>query len=317
MLSGAEDLVPVTGAGSAPVRYRPRTEAGFARITHVTGDGRRPLGGVVHRRAAQPLRHPPASQPDAGWADPAVITGPARAGSSPGCSAETLDPLGNRILYAYQPDRGRHRASVTCPGSATPTTATRPVPHFLVTVKIILSYEPRPDPFSDHRPGFELRTTQRAAAIETWTQAGTVLARRAELSLRRPAGLAAANAVSLLTRVTVTGFDAGAHRRRCRRSSSATPPGSPPQRRFQQLTGPSASCPRSRWPSPDSTSSTSSATGCPSILELNGTARYWRNRGDGEFDPPRSVAVRPRRVQPRRPRACSSRTSTATAAPTC
>ena len=33
--------------------------------------------------------------------------------------------------------------------------------------------------------------------------------------------------------------------------------------------------------------------GLASILQLNGTARYWRNRGNGEFDPPHSIPVVP------------------------
>jgi hypothetical protein len=39
ILSGAEDLVPVSDTGSGSVRYRPRGEAGYARITHLTGTG--------------------------------------------------------------------------------------------------------------------------------------------------------------------------------------------------------------------------------------------------------------------------------------
>src|SRR5262249_59440511 len=34
LLSGAEDLVPVSGVGTGAVRDRPRSEAGYARITH-------------------------------------------------------------------------------------------------------------------------------------------------------------------------------------------------------------------------------------------------------------------------------------------
>ena len=57
--------------------------------------------------------------------------------------------------------------------------------------------------------------------------------------------------------------------------------------------------------------------GLASILQLNGTARYWRNRGDGRFDPPRSLSLRPGRGRTWATRACSWPTSTATAAPTC
>ena len=36
ILSGAEDLVPVSGTYPGPVTYRPRTEGLFAQIEHVT-----------------------------------------------------------------------------------------------------------------------------------------------------------------------------------------------------------------------------------------------------------------------------------------
>ena len=187
MLSGAEDLVPVSGAGlrlsPVPAAERSRLCPDHARHR----DGRRLLGGVVHRRAAQPLRHPPASRPPP--AGPTPRSSPARPGrSSPGCSAETIDPLGNQISYSYQPDPAgtaqRYLSRVSYADYGDPASPALPG-HRQDHPEL----RARPDPFSDHRPGFELRTTQRAAAIETWTQAGTVLARRVELRYADQAGL--------------------------------------------------------------------------------------------------------------------------------
>src|SRR5690348_5266912 len=39
VLSGAEDLVRMSDSSANPARYRPRSEAGYARITHLTGAG--------------------------------------------------------------------------------------------------------------------------------------------------------------------------------------------------------------------------------------------------------------------------------------
>ena len=57
--------------------------------------------------------------------------------------------------------------------------------------------------------------------------------------------------------------------------------------------------------------------GLASILQLNGAARYWRNRGDGSFDPPRSLSLRPGRGEPGRPGRPAGRLRRRRAARTC
>ena len=184
----------MSGAGTDAVRYRPRTEAGYARITHLTGDG----GDYWEVWSTDGLRSrygtPAPQNPPPNWADPAVIADP----NQPDrifawLLTETADPLGNRISYTYQPDPAgtaqRYLSQISYADYGDPAS-----PQYLVTVKIVPDPSPRPDPFSDHRPGFELRTTQRAAAIETWTQAGIpVLARRVELSYADQTGTPPAN----------------------------------------------------------------------------------------------------------------------------
>jgi RHS repeat-associated protein len=293
VLSGAEDLVPVSGAGTGALGYRPRTEAGFARITHLTGAG----GDYWEVWSADGLRSrygtPQPANPPPGWADPAVIADPAdRSRIFSWLLTETADPLGNTISYTYQPDQAggaqRYLSQVSYADYGAADSGS-----LLVVIKIILDPDPRPDPISDHRPGFELRTTQRAAAIETWTQAGApVLARRVELSYADQAGLPPANGVSLLTQVSTTGVDGD--------STEALPPvefgytaWDPAARRYQPLTVTSAQLPATSLAAPGIDLVGMFGDGLPSILQLNGTALYWRNRGDGSFDQPRSLSYAP------------------------
>ena len=95
--------------------------------------------------------------------------------------------------------------------------------------------------------------------------------------------------MSLLSRVQVRGHDGG--------NEQLLPPlqfaysdWDPAARRFQPL-------PAELPPTPLGTGGLELADlfgdGLPSLLQLNGTARYWRNRGAGRFDQPRSMAATP------------------------
>jgi hypothetical protein len=294
VLSGAEDLIPVTDVRAAAVRYRPRSEAGYAKITHLTGAG----GDYWEVWSTDGLRSrygtPVPSGAPTGWTDPAIIADPDPAHRDRVFAwllTETVDPLGNKITYTYQADpAGTQRYLSQISYADYGEAASR---QYLVTVKIILDPLPRPDPFSDHRPGFELRTTQRIAAIETWTNAGTpVLARRVKLSYANQTGTPPASSVSLLTKVTVTGIDGD--------STQSLPPlefgytaWEPDQRHYQQITAPLGQLPPVSLAHPEFDLVDIFGDGLASILQLNGTARYWRNRGSGEFDPPHSIPFVP------------------------
>ena len=67
-------------------------------------------------------------------------------------------------------------------------------------------YEPRPDPFSDYRAGFEIRTSQRCHTIRVTTHAADGIARVAR-EYRLGYQQAAFNGVSLLADVDVAGID--------------------------------------------------------------------------------------------------------------
>jgi RHS repeat-associated protein len=293
VLSGAEDLVRVSDGSANPARYRPRSEAGYARITHVTG----PAGDYWEVWSTDGLRSrygTPRQQLPPDTADPAVIFNPAPPhGIFAWLLTETVDPLGNRISYTYQAGQAgtaqRYLSEISYADYGDDPAS----PHYLVTIKIVLDPNPRPDPFSDHRPGFELRTTQRVAAIETWTNAATpVLARRVDLSYANQTGTLPANAVSLLTRITVTGID-GDNTQALPPLELGYTPWDPAARRYRPLGATAAQLPATSLATPGMDLVDMFSYGLPSILQLNGAARYWRNRGDGTFDPPRSLAYAP------------------------
>ncbi|HEX3979035.1 MAG TPA: SpvB/TcaC N-terminal domain-containing protein [Solirubrobacteraceae bacterium] len=281
VLSGAEDLVPVaTTDGSA--RYRPRTETGFARIVHVVNasddyweawskDG-------LRSRYATPGAH-------GAGGDPAVIVGPD--GIFAWMLSETQDLLGNRIEYVYEqdpaPGGALHLAEVRYVDYGDPS-----APQYLVSLAV--TYEARPDPFSDRRPGFELRTSLRARSIAISTQAdASTLATTVDLSYADDSGEAPSNGASLLTAVTLTGHDGSA--------TQSMPPielgyteWQPSQRSLAPLTG---DLPSVSFGTPGFDLVDLFGDAQPCLMQINGTALYWRNRGAGTFDGPRSLSTVP------------------------
>ncbi|MGN7200355.1 SpvB/TcaC N-terminal domain-containing protein [Arthrobacter sp. SAFR-044] len=302
VLSGAEELVPVPEGTAAPAagavgtvsRYRPRTEAAFARITHVTGES----GDYWDVRSKDGLRSyygtPRPADASADWADPAIVVNPA-GGIFTWLLSETSDLLGNRISYTYRPDP-TGSPQLYLAGVRYADYGDKANPAYLVSVRIIYQDQDpdgppqRPDPFSDRRPGFELRTTLRAKRIEIWIQTDTpVLATSIALNYVDETGTPPSNRVSLLGRIQVRGHDGAAEQ--------ARPPleftysdWDPASRRFRLL---DPVLP----PTPLGTGGLELADafgdGLPSLLQLNETARYWRNRGGGLFDLPRSIADTP------------------------
>jgi hypothetical protein len=91
---------------------------------------------------------------------------------------KTVDPFGNTIQYEYERDSGDtsdHRwdqlylKRIQYADYSEPSTDGDPVEKFLVSVTFV--YEERPDLFSDHRAGFEIRTRRRCTSIEIRTYA--------------------------------------------------------------------------------------------------------------------------------------------------
>jgi RHS repeat-associated protein len=323
VLSGAEDLVAVGGRFPGRMRYQPRTEGLFALIERQLDatndfwevcdkDGRVSTYGTPGRRGddAAALSRPDDATRVFSWR-----------------LTETRDPFGNRIVYEYRWDEGdgdghrwrqplldRIRYVDYTDGGET---------RFLVSVTFVYDDEPypddpmarapRPDSFSDHRAGFEIRTTRRCTWIVTATHAErerlvrgyrlVYLDERADLpdlSERLPP-----NSVSLLSQIHVLGYadpdevggetGAAAHGR----AVTELPPVefaystfAPRTRRdFFPLTGPdlpAGSLGQSEYELADLT-----GNGLPDIVEMNGAVRYWENAGDGRFELPRSFAEAP------------------------
>ncbi|MFE7031091.1 SpvB/TcaC N-terminal domain-containing protein, partial [Streptomyces sp. NPDC057621] len=328
LLSGAEDLVPVLGTYPGRVRYRPRTEGLFARIEHVkdaTGDywEVRSKDGSLSRYGTRR----PADATDT-WRDPAVTADPRDAGRVFGWQlTETVDPLGNLIRYVHLADagteQGRSWSRPLLAGISYADYGDRADPRFLVSVDFV--YASRPDPFSDHRAGFEVRTSLRCDTIRVTTHAADGVARVAR-EYRLAYRQAEFNGVSLLASVTEVGIDATgvpasapAPDPASDLDSASTPdPGPDPTsasasavvpeelmpplifgysgfdpggRRFSPVTGPGF--PAAALNSPMLALVDLHGAGLPDVVELGAAARVWRNAGGGRFDGPRSMTEAP------------------------
>ena len=299
VLSGAEDLVPVAGTYPGRVRYRPRTEGLFARIEHVRDDS----GNFWEVRSKDGLltRYGTPRPADAGaaWRDPAVLADPVHPDRIFGWRiTQTQDPLGNLTRYDYLPDRGTDPTGAHTwdhPLLARISYADygdRLNPSFLVTVDFEYEPEPRPDPFSDYRAGFEIRTTRRCHTIRVSTHAADGINRVAR-EYRLGYEQAPFNGVSLLTRVDAVGVDGQAQP-----PEQPLPPLTfaysgfdPAGRRFQPVTGPGL--PTAPLSDPTLALVDLDGAGLPDLVELGAARRYWRNAGGGRFELPRLMDEAP------------------------
>lgn len=300
ILSGAEDLVPVEQSNGVTV-YRPRTEGLFARIEHHRNDRNdywevRSKDGLVSLYGTP---RPAGAGPN--WRDPAVIADPDYPSHIFAWKLSlTTDSFGNRIEYVYERDEvqteGPHHwdqlylyeihyvdyGDLANPG-------------FLVSVRFI--YEGRPDPFSEYRTGFEIRTVKRCNKIEISTHPAADLhvhTRTYELvyidERDFPADQQPLNGVSLLSQIKVVGHDGG-KTEELPSLEFAYIRFEPEKRDFFPLTG--HDLPPASLANPDYELVDLFGNGLPDILEMNGAARYWRNMGNGTYDLPREMRDAP------------------------
>jgi RHS repeat-associated protein len=301
--TGQDDLVAVQSAGPATgQRFRPRTEGAFGRIERhpdpadptkdtweVHGiDGRRSVFGGL----------------DAGG-EPAAITNPAT--GSPRIFSWALtrieDPFRNRIEYLYErdavrqqgPPRIHHWDQLYLSQIRYADHGDPDAPDFLVSIRF--GYENRPDPFSTHRAGFEIRTVRRCTSITVATHLGGVS--RPERSYRlRYVDPAPLNGISLLGAIELDGEGSGGHQ--------PVPPlllgyreFDPARRVMRQV--PAAQLPPQPLGDPSRELIDLSGDGLPDLVELGASPRYWRNRGDGGFDAPRPIPGAPASVRLEQP----------------
>ena len=306
LLSGAEDLVELGSftdeVGVEAVRYRPRTEGLFAEILRYRDASGtdywrvRSKDGVLNYYGTNPGagEHPQYPPPSPTAHDPATLTRPDQAGAifrwHP---TMTKDPFGNRIEYLYGTDdgteSGRAWKQPLLQRIRYADYGPRATPSFLVTVTF--EYEDRADAFSEYRSGFEIRTSKRCKAILVETHADAdYKVRRYEFAYRQ----AELNDLSLLTRVNIVGFDDdGVEARELPPldfAYSDFQPGDQTRRDFFPLTG---ELPANSLADPNFDLVDLFGHALPDILELNGTARYWRNLGGGRFDTPRPMTDAP------------------------
>ncbi len=293
VLSGGEDLAPVPGGAQNAQHYRPKTETLFARIEHHTAPGSdywqswSPGGLLSTYGTPQPVG---AGQ---NWTDPAIVADPEDAGHIHSWLITcTQDTFGNTIHYEYSPDQDnptgaqRYLTKIKYADYGDPTD-----PTYLVEIRF--NYEPRTDTVTSRRGGFPVSTAKRCSAIETCTNlAGTAQpTRTVALTYTDGTSRLEGNGVSLLARVTVTGRDNTA--------TQSLPPldlgyslWDPTARRFQQLGG--SATPDQSLASLGFDLADLFGDGLPDVLQVTaGTARYWRNRGSGQMDLPRSFADAP------------------------
>ena len=303
LLSGAEDLIPVSDTGGI-TRYRPRTEGLFARIEHHATPETdhwevRSKDGLVS------VYGTPSALPD----DPAAIANPEnRAEVFSWNLTKTVDPFGNTIQYEYERDAGDtadhhwdqlYLKRIQYADYTELGTDGTPVEKFLVSVTLV--YEERPDPFSDHRAGFEIRTRRRCTSIEIRTHADRErLVRTYRLIYLDQRGLPIEqlplNAVSLLSQVLVEGHD-GERRESLPPLEFGYTAFEPTQRRYQPFTGAGGSRPERSLAHPEYELVDLFGNGLPTVLEFNEQVRYWRNRGNGQFDLMRTMETAPAGVR--------------------
>ena len=321
VLSGAEDLVPVERKPEL-IRYQPRTEGLFAKIIHHRDETNnywevRSKDGLI---SFYGTKRSPTSELN--WQDPSVVADPANKDKIFAWKlTQTQDPFGNRIEYVYDErhtdaDEPHHSNQLYLSEIRYVDYGSGSNPSFLV--KANFTYEERPDPFSEYRAGFEIRTVRRCTRLDISTYAGAETLVRTyhfvyldrlaneetsrtplDVYLNRPPRTIPTqklpqNGVSLLNQVQVEGRDGT--------RSEWLPPlefsyarFEPQGRDFFPVTGPDL--PPGSLARPEYELADLFGNGLPDILEMNGSVRYWRNLGNGQFDRPRAMKEAPAGLQ--------------------
>lgn len=297
LLSGVEDLVPVEQVPGA-IRYQPRTEWLFARIHHYH-DTTNNYWEVKNKDGPVSVY----GTPGVAGSDQGVIAKPLDLSRVFSWKlTRTTDPFGNRIEYLYEHEAiqidGPHHWDQSYLSHIRYIDYGEPAnPQFLATISFI--YEDRPDHFSDYRAGFEIRTVRRCTRIEIFTHASAdVLTRTYHLVYLDQRGFPPEqlppNGFSLLSQVRVEGHD-GARSEVLPLIEFSYSRFELEKRTFSPITGPDM--PPGSLAHPDYELADLFGNGLPAILQMNGSVRYWRNLGQGQFALPHEMEDAPAGVR--------------------
>ncbi len=300
VLSGAEDLVAVKQVEGI-TSYQPRTEGLFARIEHYQ-QGANDYWQVWSKDGLISFYGTPRPEDSTSdWQDPAVVYDPINPRHIFSWKlSKTVDLFGNRIEYEYDREfaiEDNHNGTQLYLSRI--RYADYNQDQFLVEIK--LEYEERPDPFSEYRAGFEMRSLKRCRQIEVYTHAERERLVRSYqmvyLDRRRDLDNLPLNGVSLLSQVKVIGHDG--------EETEELPPlefsytnFQPQGRDFFPIQG--RDLPGRSLSAPELELADLFGNGLPDILEMNGTVRYWRNLGNGKFALPREMPDAPAGLHSRR-----------------
>ena len=294
LLSGAEQLVPTRPSSDGAMLYRPRTEGIFARIKHRVSD-QDDYWEVRSRNGLTSLYGHPGSL----GTDSAVVRDPDNTRRVFSWHlTETSDPFGNRIEYVYEreplaDDGPHHWDQIYLKTMRYVDYGPKDSPQFLITVDFV--YDSRPDPFSNYRVGFEVRTARRCTQIEVRTHAEiTQLTRVYRLIYQdqlQPAVMPT-NGISILRRIEVEGVDGDA-RELLPPLDFAYTVFDPSQRVYQAVSAFDDAIPERSLAHPDFELADLFGRGLPDVVQIGDVNRYWRNLGEGRFDLPRSFAGLP------------------------
>lgn len=283
LLSSTEDLVPVERQDNW-IRYQARTEGLFALIRRYKDDEVdywevKSKDGLISYYGQTPFDH---NNTVASIYDPdnrnQIFSWHLR---------ETRDPFGNRVLYEYEQDlvmaEDRHWNQlylkrikyVDYPNA-------NGEEQFLVSVELEYEEE-RPDPFSVFTAGFEIRTRKRCTRIATYTHPTpdqSILVKTYSFHY----ATAAWSKTSLLQEIQVAGHD-GTSTERLPPLTFEYTSFEPKAQAFRPISG--DDLPNQSLAEADTELVDLFANGLPDIVQMNGVARYWKNKGGGVFASPK------------------------------
>jgi RHS repeat-associated protein len=299
ILSGSEDLVAVDKSDRKTI-YRPRAEGIFARIIH-HHDTENNFWEVQSKDGIVSFY----GTPGTAGSDLAVVADPVNRDHIFSWKlTKTADLFGNCIEYAYERDsmqEGQHNWDQLYLRQISYVDYTNEDGKEQFLVSVDFEYEERPDPFSQYRSGFEVRTRKRCKDIVVRMRTSDEQKIRSyELKYldesvkegRLPSAAAPHNGLSLLHQIQTIGHDES-HDNQEERQQMLSPLQFDytrfelEERDFSAIKG--DHLPANSLENLDLELVDLFGNGLPDVLEMNGAVRYWRNLGNGRFDRPREM----------------------------